>query len=213
MRTSPRLCLPLVCASALIVCLPGCGEDDGGTQDLGSHEECVGFVVTSTGKVGLSGLTDGAGHGTADGGAEHMDEHLHGTCVPISDSATAAMATTTDGAMTIAVTSRRGALSTDSPDHEGLSLVIKETSGSVVSGAKVVLKARMPHHDQTIPGGHGPKNDMLVAGLPATEASGSYVVDQIDFQMTKYWFFEVTIEQGGVTRIAYFAMAVAATGS
>jgi hypothetical protein len=78
-----------------------------------------------------------------------------------------------------------------------------------VDGAPVTLVSRMPHHDRTLPGGHGPANDPDAEGLPATaRGQGVYTVRTVDFSMAGTWLFEVRVQGGGKTISAYFTARV-----
>jgi hypothetical protein len=199
----------LLLAGAATICgLMAACDDDSGSM----HEECVGFVIASDGSVHLSELSDAPSGGDDHGTDDHDDEeHVHGECIAIS-TGTSFSTATIDGAFTLDVTSVRGAMTADAPDHEAIAITITDEQGAAREGATVVVKARMPHHDHMVEGGHGPANDMQVAGLPGVESAGGvYTVDPIDFQMTKYWFFTVEITVDASTYIAFFATEVAAT--
>lgn len=188
----------------VLLCLVGCGGGD--------HEECVGFVVAEDGRVQLQNLDDG-GHG-GEGHAHADGEHLHGTCIPISEDRTRATATSMDGAFTVEARSLRGELTTDAPDNEGFALTILRGGEKRTGLTDVRLIARMPHHDHTISGGHGPANDFEAKGFDAVEepGTGEYIVDPIDFNMGELWFFTVTFTADGFPREAHFAMRVTTSG-
>ena len=78
-----------------------------------------------------------------------------------------------------------------------------------VAEAHVRLLARMPHHDQYRPGGHGPANDPEVQGILAHPVGhGRYTIPTVAFTMDGPWLFEVHIQRGAETHTAYFAADV-----
>jgi hypothetical protein len=89
-----------------------------------------------------------------------------------------------------------------------LTLIIRQ--GSLpVEQAQVHLLARMPHHDQRMPGGHGPANDPDVQGIVAQPAGqGRYTIPTVDLTMAGPWLFEVHVQRGAETYKAYFAADV-----
>ena len=130
-------------------------------------------------------------------------------CVPLSAVGTVTWtAIGHDAALTVTAESLKGALTHGSRTNAALTLIIRQ--GSVpVEPAQVHLLARMPHHDQRMPGGHGPANDPDVQGIVAQPAEqGRYTIPTVDLTMSGPWLFEVHVQRGAETYKAYFAADV-----
>jgi hypothetical protein len=130
-------------------------------------------------------------------------------CVPLSAAGTVTWtAIGPDAALTVTAESLKGALTRGSRTNAALTLIIRQ--GSVpVEQTQVQLLARMPHHDQRMPGGHGPANDPDVQGIVAQPAGqGRYTIPTVDLTVGGPWLFEVHVQRGAETYKAYFAADV-----
>ncbi len=170
---------------------------------------CPGFVILANGLAVLS-REDGP-MGDQHGQAIRVQEGL--LCVPPGHSTdTAWMATSHDTPATwfVMAASLRDELAHNSRANEGLSLTIVRPDGELsTEPLPVKLFVRMPHHDNRLPGGHGPANDPEVKGIIVEpDQQGYYIVPTIDFSMAGSWLFEVRVQQGSKLYKGYFAATV-----
>ena len=202
-----------------------------------AEKVCRGFLILPNGFAVLSGLpvssaSDSARghHGTAHAGAtpadqghtssapQHLMGYTHGQeivpqegmrCVPIGDAGILRWTVVGYQATpTVTMESLRGPLTHGSRASVAFALTIRR-SGTFVDTAQVRLLARMPHHDQRMPGGHGPANDPDVRGLVAQPVGqGRYTVPTVDLTMGGPWLFEVYVQLGAETHTVYFAASI-----
>ncbi|MDE0212984.1 MAG: FixH family protein [Deltaproteobacteria bacterium] len=164
----------------------------------------------------------GAGHGhQAEGHGSGMNGPLMGLkhgddvpvtagrlCVPVDDAAESWVAVSEQEGLHVRVRSLKGGLAHNSRANEAFEVEVMEGK-KPVEGASVQLKARMPHHDRSMAGGHGLANDPEVQGIEAKPSGpGRYTVQTADFSMAGSWLFEVGVTRGGTEVKAYFATPV-----
>jgi hypothetical protein len=150
------------------------------------------------------------GHGR-DSGLQHGQDIVPTAdqlCVPIAEAqAQRWVAVSGDATLAVTVDSLRGLLTHNSRANEGFAFTLTRDGRPVQAGVSVFV--RMPHHDRTVPGGHGPANDPDVQGLAAARAAdGRSVVSTVDFSMPGPWLVEARVEEGGRRTSAYFAPMV-----
>jgi hypothetical protein len=165
------------------------------TENETSHNKSIG----SMGEDSLMGL-------------KHGDNVAAGSsrlCVPVDrKAATQWMAVSSTPSLKVNAKSLRGTLAHNSRANEGFEITISEGSKPIV-GADVRVVARMPHHDNNMPGGHGPANDPDARGMTTKVAGkGRYILNNVDFNMGGPWLFEVEVKRGSETSKAYFAAEV-----
>jgi hypothetical protein len=159
-----------------------------------------------------------ADKGHTSGGRQHLLGYRHGQeivpqtdmlCIPLGSPSTVTWtAVGHDPALAVRAESRKGALSHSHHAHAAFTLTVQR-DGAPVDAAQVRLLARMPSHDQRMPGGHGPANDPDVQGIVAQPVSqGHYTISMVDFTMGGPWLFEIQVQAESETRKAYFAATV-----
>lgn len=145
-------------------------------------------------------------------GHQHGDDIPIGKdmlCVPIAEMTSTSWTSKSASAnLHVTATSRTGPLAHNSRANESLSFNIRR-DGNPIEQAKIRVKARMPHHDHRMPGGHGPANDPDVKGLEAqSQGGGDYTLSTIDFSMGGAWLFEIDIQEGDTMYKVYFASEI-----
>jgi hypothetical protein len=198
---------------------------------------CRGFVVLPNGFAVLSGLhahpapgSAGTQHKAAHAGAtmpdkghtssapQHLMGYTHGQeivpqadmlCIPVgSPGALTWTSVSRVPTLTVIAETLKGPLAHGSRAHAAFALTVRR-DGAPVEAAQVRLLARMPSHDQSMPGGHGPANDPDVQGIVAKPGDqGRYTIPTVDFTMGGPWLFEVQVQERSETRKAYFAAAI-----
>jgi hypothetical protein len=112
------------------------------------------------------------------------------------------------GAPAITVESLQGALTYGRQAHAAFALTVRR-SRAFVDTAQVRLLARMPHHDQHMPGGHGQTNDPDMQDVVAQSVGqGRYTTPTVDFTMAGPWLFEVHVQLDSKRYKVYFAAYV-----
>ena len=211
------------------------GEDHGAQHKI--TRPCRGFVVLPNGFAVLSGqplspvyASPGdrqhavhAGIAMADtgrtaDGPQHLLGYSHGQeivlqedmlCVPIVSAGTLKWtAVSHTVALTVILESPKGALLHGHRTNATFTLTIRQGDGPI-KHARALLLARMPQHDQRLPGGHGPTNDPEVQGLVARPVGpGRYSIPPVAFTMAGPWLLEIHVQQGAETYKAYLAAYV-----
>jgi hypothetical protein len=225
----------LGCIAVALAGRPDAGEAQKSQRQ--AEAVCRGFVVLPNGFAVLSGLhvhpapgSAGAQHKAAHARAtmadkghtarvpQHLLGYTHGQeivsqagmlCVPVGSPSTLTW-TAVDHvpALTVIAESLKGTLAHSHHAHAALTLTVRR-DGTPVDAAQVRLLARMPSHDQRMPGGHGPANDPDVQGIVAQPVGqGRYTIPTVDFTMGGPWLFEVQVQEGSETRQAYFAASI-----
>lgn len=194
------------------------GGGDGQSMAHGGHGQShagTGHGHQATGHASMGHGHQAMGHGSG------MEDPLMGLrhgdavpvtagrlCVPVDDAAESWVAVTAQGDLHVRVRSLKGGLAHNSRANEAFEVEVMEGK-KPVEGASVKLKARMPHHDRSMAGGHGLANDPEVRGIEARPAGpGRYTVQTADFSMAGSWLFEIGVTQGGKEAKAYFATPV-----
>jgi hypothetical protein len=198
---------------------------------------CRGFVVLPNGFTVLSSLPLSPAHGSvgehqhaakagitmADTGhpadaPQHLLGHSHGQevalqedmlCVPIVGAGTLKWTAVSHIAgLTVTLASPKGTLLHGHRTGAAFTLTIRQGNGPI-KHARALLLARMPQHDQHLPGGHGLANDPEVHGLVARPvAPGRYIIPTVAFTMSGPWLFEIHVQQGSEMYKAYLAAYV-----
>lgn len=189
----------------------GHGQSHAGT---GHGHQATGHAGTGHGhQAGLGHQAEGHGSGTKDPlmGLKHGDDvpvTAGRLCVPVDDAAGSWIAVSAQEGVHVRVRSLKGGLAHNSRANEAFEVEVMEGT-KPVEGASVRLKARMPHHDRSMAGGHGLANDPEVRGIEARPAGpGRYTVRTADFSMAGSWLFEIGVSRGGKEVKAYFATPV-----
>ena len=225
----------LGCVAVALAGRPHTGEAQDNQRQ--ADAVCRGFVVLPNGFAVLSGLhahpapgsasaqhqaahagTPMAAKGPMAGAPQHLMGYTHGQeivpqadmlCVPIGSPSTVTWTAVSHApALTVSAESLKGALTHGSRAHAAFALTVRR-DGAPVDAAQVRLLARMPSHDQRMPGGHGPANDPDVQGIAAQPVGqGRYTIPTVDFTMAGPWLLEVQVQDGSETRKAYFAAAI-----
>ena len=207
-------------------------EGEGGHHHV--ERGCRGFVILPNGFAVLSGLSDAPAHGSAgtqhdvahmvgnndrhgptSGTSQHLMGYTHGQeivpqedmlCVPIVSTGTLKWTVIGRGeAPTVTMEYLQGAWRRGSRAHIKFALTIRQ-QGALIDTAQVRLLARMPHHDRSIAGGHGPANDPEVQGIVAQAVGqGRYTSPTITFTMAGPWLFEVKVQQDAEIHTVYLA--------
>jgi hypothetical protein len=149
----------------------------------------------------------------------HLMDYQHGQdiaplegmfCVAIgAQEAVTWTATSPDPALVVRMASLRGILTSRSHTNAAVAVTVSRGNGVPIAPAQTRLLVRMPHHDQRLPGGHGPANDPEVHGLIAPpDGPGRYIVPHITFTMAGLWFVEIQVHEGTRMHKAYLGMAV-----
>jgi hypothetical protein len=198
---------------------------------------CRGFVVLPNGFAVLSSLPQSPTYGSAgdrpnaahssitlaDAGhtadaPQHLLGYTHGQeivlqddmlCVPIVGAGTLKWtAVGHTAAPTVILEVPNGTLLHGHRTHTAFTLTIRQGDGPI-KHARTLLLARMPQHDQRLPGGHGPANDPDVHGIIARPVGpGRYRIPTVDFTMGGPWLLEIHVQQGSETYKAYLAAYV-----
>jgi hypothetical protein len=198
---------------------------------------CRGFVVLPNGFAVLSSLplssayaSVGERQSTAHSGItiantdhtadapEYLLGYTHGQkivlqdamlCVPIVGAGTLKWtAVSHTAALLVIVESPKDTLLHGHRTNAAFTLTIRQ-GGGPIKHARALLLARMPQHNQHLPGGHGPANDPEVQGLVARPVGpGRYSIPTVAFTMAGPWLFEIHVQQGAETYKAYLAAYV-----
>ncbi len=172
-----------------------------------------GHQATGHASMGHGHQAMGHGSGTEDPlmGLMHGDDvpvTAGRLCVPVDDAAESWIAVSAQEGVHVRVRSLKGGLAHNSRANEAFEVEVMEGK-KPVEGASVRLKARMPHHDRSMAGGHGLANDPEVRGIEAkVTGPGRYTVQTADFSMAGSWLFEIGVTRAGKEAKAYFATPV-----
>ena len=213
------------------------GDEEDHKRVPQAERVCHGFVILPNGFAVLSGLPvspapDSTGaqqaaaqagvpvadQGHTSGAAQHLMGYTHGQEVMPQESMLCARIDGADtlrwtavghkGTPAVTVESLQGALTHGSQAHAAFALTVRR-SRAFVDTAQVRLLARMPHHDQRMPGGHGPAHDPDMQGIVAQSVGqGRYTITNVDFTMGGPWLFEVHLQLGTEMYKVYFAADV-----
>ncbi|MDE0343511.1 MAG: FixH family protein [Deltaproteobacteria bacterium] len=217
MAAKAAACKGFVVLSNGLAVMSGMSEKGGhGTTAMGGgHGQGM-----ADGGHGRSHAATGHGH-QAEGHGSGMKDPLMGLkhgddvpvtagrlCVPVDDAAESWVAVSEQEGLHVRVRSLKGGVAHNSRANEAFEVEVMEGK-KPVEGASVQLKARMPHHDRSMAGGHGLANDPEAQGIEARPSGpGRYTVLTADFSMAGSWLFEVRVTQGGKEVKAYFATPV-----